>query len=244
MAPDEDEERPRSPYRTMREIATDDRPRERLLHHGPEVLSDGELVALILGSGMRGENVIDLARSLLETIGGLPGLVRAEAKTLQRARGLGPAKAAQLAAAIELGRRVQQIDPDSRPKLVTPDQVFQLLGARLLGRAKEELYVLALDTRSRLLGAANPIHGGVNHVPMHTADVFREAIVLEAVSIILVHNHPSGDPRPSAQDVAATKAVIAAGVLLGIEVMDHVIIGQGRFVSMQREGYAFPPARR
>ena len=228
----------------MREIATDERPRERLLRHGPEVLSDGELVALILGSGVKGENVVDVARSLLETIGGLPGLVRAEARELQRARGLGPAKAAQLAAAVELGRRVQQIDPDSRPKLVTPEQVFQLLGSRLLGRAKEELYVLALDTRGRLLGAANAIHGGIDHIPVRTADVFREAIVLEAVSVILAHNHPSGDPRPSPPDVATTKAIIAAGTLLGIEVIDHVIIGQGKFVSMSKEGYAFHGTRR
>jgi DNA repair protein RadC len=242
VEPDESE-RPRSPYRTIRELATDDRPRERLLEHGPEVLSDGELVALILGSGMKGENVVDVARGLLATIGGLPGLARAEPKALQRTRGLGPAKAAQLAAAIELGRRVQQTDPDSRPKLATPEQVFQLLGARLLGRPKEEFYVLALDARARLLGAANAIHGGVSHIPVHTADVFREAIILEAVSVILVHNHPSGEPRPSPQDVATTKAIVAAGAILGIEVIDHVIIGQGRFVSMKKEGYAFHGSR-
>jgi DNA repair protein RadC len=227
----------------MREFALDERPRERLIRHGPEVLSDGELVAVVLGSGTQGENVIDMARTLLGALGGLPGLVRADVKALQRGRGMGPAKAAQLAAAIELGRRVQQIDPDSRPMLTTPEQVFQLLGARLLGKLREELYVLALDTKGRLLGAANEVHGGVSAIVIRPAEVFREAILLGGVSVVLAHNHPSGDARPSPQDIATTKGIIAAGELLGIEVSDHVIIGHGQFVSMAREGHPFRPAR-
>jgi hypothetical protein len=127
----------RAAYRTIRELADDDRPRERLLKHGAAVLSDGELIAIVLGSGVPGENVVDMARALVDSLGGLSGLARADAKALQRTRGLGPAKAAQLTAAVELGRRVQQLDPDSRPQLTTPEAVFALLHPRLVGQSKE-----------------------------------------------------------------------------------------------------------
>ncbi len=227
------------PYRTIRELAGDERPRERLLNHGPGVLSDGELIAIVLGSGVRGENVVDLARRLVESQGGLAGLLRADAKAFQRTRGLGPAKAAQLAAAIELGRRVQRVDPDDRPMMTTPEAVFAHLGGRVLGKTKEQLYVLSIDTKGRLLGTAADVSGGVNSVGARAAEVFREPVVLSATSVILVHNHPSGDPRPSPQDVTVTNELVAAGKTLDIAVLDHVIIGQNRFVSMRREGYAF-----
>jgi DNA repair protein RadC len=228
----------------MREFADDERPRERLLKHGAEVLSDPELIAIVLRTGMPGENVMDMARALLDGLGGLAGLVRADAGSLQLSKGLGPAKAAQIAAAVELGRRVQQIDPDARPLLTSPEAVFALLGPRLLGQTKEWMYALSLDTKGRLLGAISPVLGGtVNAVTVRVAEVFREAVVLEAASIILAHNHPSGDPRPSAQDVAITKTLIAAGELLDIDVLDHVVIGQNRFVSLQLEGYGFERKR-
>lgn len=232
-----------TPYRTIRELAGDERPRERLLRHGPGVLGDAELIAIVLGSGLRGENVVDLARRLVELQGGLAGLVRADAKALQRTRGLGPAKAAQLAAAIELGRRVHRLDPDDRPLLTTPEAVFALMGPQLLGSRKEQLYVLSLDTRGRLLGSPAAVGGNVNSVGVRAAEVFRDPVVLEATSAILVHNHPSGDPRPSPQDIAVTTDLAAAGALLDITVLDHVIIGQNSFVSMHREGYAFRKGR-
>jgi len=235
---------PRAPYRTIRELADDERPRERLLRHGPEVLSDGELIAIVLGSGLPGENVVDMARALVESLGGLSGLARADVTALQRTRGLGPAKAAQLAAAVELGRRVQQLDPDSRPLLTSPEAVNALLGPRLIGQSKEWLYALALDTRGRLIGAIAPVLGGsVNAVNVRPDEVFREAIVLDAVSVVLAHNHPSGDPRPSPQDINITKTLIAAGELLDLTVLDHVVIGSNSFVSLQREGHAFDRKR-
>lgn len=227
---------PSAAYRTIRELADDERPRERLLAHGPAVLSEADLVAIVLGSGLRGENVVDLARRILETMGGLPGLVRADARSFQRTRGLGPAKAAQLVAAIELGRRVQQVDPGERAAITTPEAVFALLGSRLLGKTREELYVLSLDTKGRLLGSAAAVAGGVRSVSMRMAEVFREPVVVEATSVIVAHNHPSGDPAPSRQDIDVTRDIVAAGELLGITVQDHVIIGQGRFVSLHREG--------
>ncbi|MGH2634035.1 MAG: RadC family protein [Tepidiformaceae bacterium] len=230
-------------YRTMREISGDERPRERLLAHGAEVLSDTELIAIILRSGPQGENVVDMARRLIESVGGLGGLARADLKALQRTRGLGPAKAAEIAAAVELGRRVQQSSPDSRPMLDSAESVFALLGPRLIGKTKEHLFAIPLDTRGRLIGSVTPVlKGTVNAVSVRPAEMFREAITVDAASIVLAHNHPSGDPRPSTQDVAVTKLLIAAGQLLDVLVLDHVIIGENCFLSFKAQGYAFEKA--
>ncbi len=226
-------------YRTMREYASDERPRERLLRHGPSVLSEAELIAIVLGSGVPGENVLELARRLLEGSVGLAGLIRADAAALQRTRGLGPAKAAQILAAVELGRRAGALDPESRPLVESPEAVNAVLGSRMIGLTGEQLWVLSLDIRNRLLGASIASEGGVAAVGVRHADVFREPIVLRAVSVIVAHNHPSGDPKPSPQDIAATRDMIEAGKLLDIQVLDHVIIGQNRFVSMKRDGFAF-----
>ncbi len=227
-------------YRTIRDWSGDERPRERLLAHGPETLSDVELIAIILRSGVPGENVVDMARGLIETLGGLEGVLRSGPQALQRVKGLGPAKAAQVAAAIELGRRAQALDPAARPDLRAPEKVFGLLGPRLIGARREELYVLSLDTRGRLLGALNPLLGGsANALSLRPAELFREAIILDAPSVIFVHNHPSGDPRPSPQDVSTTRGLVAAGKLLDIAVEDHVVIGMNSFVSMRREKMGF-----
>lgn len=227
-------------YRTIREWAGDERPRERLLAHGPSALSHSELIAIVLRSGVAGENVVDMARKILDDHGGLSGLMRADLKALQRTRGLGPAKAAQLAAAIELGRRAQLSEPAERQLLTRPETIFDVLAPRLRGKTREEFYVLALDTKGRLLGAISPLNGGsVNAVQVRPSETFKEAIILDATSVVLVHNHPSGDPRPSPQDIAVTKALIAAGKLLDIEVVDHVVIGATGFVSMKREAMAF-----
>lgn len=227
----------------MRDFADDDRPRERLLKHGPAYLSDAELVALVLGSGLPGTNVVDLSRAILEAHSGLGGLVRADTQALQRTRGLGPAKAAQLAAAIELGRRMREVGPEARPLLTSPESVFALLGGAFVGKRREELVVLALDTRGRLLSRATVHHGTVNSVEVRPAEVFREALMADAASIVLVHNHPSGEPAPSPQDIDVTGMVVAAGELLKVSVLDHVIIGQNKYLSMQREGFAFRQAK-
>ncbi len=224
----------------MREFAGDERPRERLIRHGAEVLGDAELVAIILGSGQPGENVLDFARRVLDGLGGVTALARADAVLLQSVKGLGPARAAQLAAAIELGRRVQRADPDSRPLLSTPEATVALLGPRLAGKAREEVYAIPLDSRGRLLGALAPVaNGAANAVALRPAEAFREAILVHAVSILLVHNHPSGDPRPSPQDVAVTRQLIKAGEMLDITVTDHIILGAQSFISFKRDGYAF-----
>jgi DNA repair protein RadC len=226
-------------YRTIRELPNDDKPRERLIAHGPARLSEAELIAIILGSGIRGENVIDLARRVVDEQGKLSGLARADVKSLKKVKGLGDAKATQLVAAIELGRRVQLVTPSDRELVNSPEAVFGYLGPRLVGESRERLFVLSLDTKGRLLGSHNEVEGGVSAVRARPAEVFRDPVVLEATSVILAHNHPSGDPRPSAQDVGVTEELIKAGKLLDIEVLDHIVIGLNSFVSLQREGLAF-----
>lgn len=223
-------------YRTIHDLAGDERPREKLLRHGPGVLSDAELIAILAGSGTRGENVIDLARRLLDAHGGLGGLLRADAKSLQRTRGLGPAKAAQLAAAIELGRRMPRLDGDARPLLTSPEAVFAYLRGHLQGRSREELHVLASDTGGRLLGTPTVLPGGVHSVPFRMGDIFREAIVLEASAVVIVHNHPSGRATPSPRDIELTRDIATAGASLDITLPDHVIVAGERYVSMKREG--------
>lgn len=226
-----------SNYRTIHELAEDERPRERLLQHGPAYLSDTDLVAIVLGSGSQGENVVDLARRILDEAGGLAGLVRAEAKALQRTKGVGPAKAAQISATIELGRRAQQVDPKSRPKLTSPEDVFALMGGRFSGKTKEEMVVLSLDTKSQLLGSATAMTGNVRSVSMRIGELFREPVVLDATAVIITHNHPSGDAKPSTTDIKLTREIMAAGKVLGIDVKDHVVIGQNSYVSLRREGH-------
>ncbi len=223
-------------YRTMREFAGDERPRERLIEHGPSVLGEAELVAVILGSGSAGENVLDLARRVVESAGGLAGLLRADVASLMATKGLGPAKATQLAAAIELGRRVQGLDPESRPRLMSADAVYYLMRGRLAGKTKETLFVLSLDTKGRLLSTSVAAEGTLAEVHWRAADVFRDPVISQATSIVLVHNHPSGDPAPSPQDVSSTRKLRKVAEELDIELRDHVIIGQNRFSSLGAMG--------
>lgn len=228
-------------YRTVRELADDDRPRERLREHGPSNLSEAELIAIILGSGTRGENVVDLARRIVQEQGRLAGLARADVMSLSRIHGVGPAKASQIVAAMELGKRVQRISPTDRDQLNTPEAVFAYLGPQLVGESTERLFVLSLNTKGRLLAPPAEVGGGVSAVRARAAEVFRQPVVLQATSVILAHNHPSGDASPSAQDVGVTEELIKAGKLLDIEVLDHVVIGLNSFVSLNRQGLAFRP---
>jgi DNA repair protein RadC len=221
-------------HRTMRDVGEDERPRERLLQHGPGVLSDAELLAILIGSGTRGENVLDLARRVLQEAGGFAGLVRAEAPALLAVSGLGPAKAALILAAFEVSRRLQLTEVDDRPFLRTPEAVFAYLGPRFLGKTKEELLVLSLDTRGRLLGSMRAVQGTAESLQYRPAELFRDAIALDASGILLVHNHPSGNPSPSQHDLDATRDIAAAGEVLGIPLIDHVVIGHRAWVSIGR----------
>ena len=223
----------------IREMASSDRPRERLRDLGAGVLTNAELLALILRTGSGKQNAVDLATSLLARHGGLGGLARLAYSDLVREKGVGAAKAAELQAVFQLSIRLQALQPEDRPFVRTPADVNNLLGAEMSVLGQEHLRVLLVNTRNQLMGTQEVYRGNVATVLVRPAEVFREAIRQNAPSVILVHNHPSGDPSPSPDDVALTKKLIEAGELLDIDVMDHIIIGDRRFLSMKMLRLAF-----
>jgi DNA repair protein RadC len=215
---------------------TADRPRERLFNLGPQVLATNELLAVLLGTGTRRLPALELANQILADSGGLKGLAEASASALSRLPGLKSARAARVVAALELGRRAVA-EPDSpRPAFKTPSDVGRFLQPRLSGKPVEEFGLLILDTRNRLKRLQVISRGSLNGSLVHPREVFREAIALQAAALVLCHNHPSGDPTPSREDLELTRRLREAGLILGIEVLDHVIVGQGGYVSFKEEG--------
>lgn len=230
----------RAEYRpTIKDLPVDERPRERLARVGEGALSTAELLAIILRTGVGGENVLALAARLLSLYGGLPGLARASFAELQAEKGLGQAKTAQLKAALELGRRILLAAPEDRFIVRSPTDVAQLLMAEMAHLEQEHFRVLYLDTRNRLLGSETVYVGSLNASHIRVSEVFRDAVKRNCAAIIVVHNHPSGDPTPSPEDVEVTRQLVAAGDLLDIEVLDHLIVGQQRFVSLRERGLGF-----
>ncbi|NIM92367.1 MAG: DNA repair protein RadC [Anaerolineales bacterium] len=221
------------------DLATSERPRERLAAFGPESISNAELIAILLRSGVEGTNVIQLAQKLLLDLGGLAGLHRTPYEELCQQHGIGPAKAAQLKAAIELGRRLASVSPDERPIIHSPDDAAALLLYEMGALEHEHLRVIALDTRNSVIKIIEIYRGSLNSSMIRVGEVFRDAVRMNAASIIVVHNHPSGDPSPSPEDISVTKAIIDAGALLDIEVLDHIIIGKNQFISLKTKGLAF-----
>jgi DNA repair protein RadC len=222
------------------DLPEDDRPRERLIQVGARGLRDAELLAILLRVGIKGENAVRVAERVLAQVGGLPGLHRASHAELSNLKGLGDAKSAQLLAAIELGRRIAISTPDARPTISSPADAANLLMYQLSALEQEYLYVLLLDTRNRLMGQPQEIyHGSLNTSQIRVSEIFREAVKVNAAGIIVVHNHPSGDPSPSPEDVAVTRLLIEAGKLLDIDVLDHLVIGRHRFVSLKERGLGF-----
>lgn len=221
------------------DLATEERPRERLARLGPEALRNAELVAILLRAGIRGLNAVQLAQKILLEAGGLVGLQRISYEELRGFKGLGPAKAAQLKAAVELGRRLSIATPEERPTIQSPEDAAGLLLYDMGGLEREHLRVLILDTRNRLLRMREVYRGSLNTSWIRIAEVFRDPVRMNAAAVIIAHNHPSGDPTPSPEDVAVTKSLVEAGKLLDIEVLDHLVIGQGRFVSMKAKGLGF-----
>ena len=224
---------------TIKDLPVDERPRERLARAGEGALSTAELLAIILRTGVGGENVLALATRLLSRYGGLPGLARASFVELQAEKGLGKAKTAQLKAALELGRRILLAAPEDRSAVRSPADVAQLLMAEMAHLGQEHFRVLYLDTRNRLLGSETVYVGSLNASHIRVSEVFRDAVKRNCAAIIVVHNHPSGDPTPSPEDVEVTSRLVAAGNLLDIEVLDHLIVGQQRFVSLRERGLGF-----
>lgn len=227
----------------IRAMPAADRPRERLARLGSHVLSDAELLAVLLrtGDGRSRRSALDLAAEMLSRGGGLRFLARATLEELAGFRGIGLAKAVEIKAALELGRRVAR-DGAQRVRLASPEEAGDFLLEELRWAERETFQVVILDPRCQVLGVETVAVGAADGVAVHPREVFRPAIRRNATAVILAHNHPSGDPAPSADDVGLTRRLVAAGRIIGIDVLDHLIVGDGCFVSMRRLGAGFEGA--
>jgi DNA repair protein RadC len=220
----------------MKTVAPHDRPREKLERAGAGSLGDNELLAIVLGQGMPRASALELANAVLAAVGGLHGLVRATPDDLRRIPGIGAARAAQLVAAIEAGRRTLVRGRRERLQILSSRDVAELLMPQFGSRPVEQFGVVLLDTKHRVLRTSLLSVGTLDASIVHPREVFREAASGGAAAIIVFHNHPSGDPRPSPDDVALTRRLIRAGEMMGIDVLDHVIIAESRFHSLRENG--------
>ncbi len=218
------------------EMPDHERPRERLRDYGPEALADAELLAILLRTGVSGLNVIQLAQHLLLEHGGWRGLQQASFHSLRDQHGMGEAKAAQLKAALEIGRRLAMLSFTERVQIRSPADVAQLMQVEMSHLDQEHLKVVCVDTKNRVLKIQTVYVGTLNAAGLRVGEVFKEALKLNSAAIIVVHNHPSGDPTPSSEDVQVTRHIVAAGRLLDIDVLDHLVIGHGRYVSLRERG--------
>lgn len=221
---------------TIKEMALELRPRERLSAHGAQSLSDAELLAIMLRSGTAAATAIDLANQLLTGFGGLRGLMDVGIDELQGVRGVGLAKAAQVKAAVELGRRAACRPGASRPVVRTPEEAAGLVMEEMRYLDREHFRALVLNTKNHVLAVDKISVGTLNSSAVHPRELFKNAIRRSAAAVVLLHNHPSGDPTPSPQDVDLTKRLVEAGEIIGIPVLDHIIIGDNRFTSFKAEG--------
>jgi DNA repair protein RadC len=221
---------------TLHDLPSSERPRERLIQHGSEVLSLQELLALILGRGVQGESVMTTAQKLLAQFGSLAALLDASLEDLQQVKGVGVAKACQIKACLEIARRVNEqsfnkAHNKKKKQILSPQEVFQLLKPKLVHHKKEYFMLISFDTRNTLLSIDTISIGTLNASLVHPRELFEIAIRHHAASVIIAHNHPSGDPDPSDEDIRVTAKLTEAGKLLGIQVLDHIIVGNDRFYS-------------
>ena len=228
-------------YFTMiRDLPRGERPRERLRDLGPGSLSNAELIAILLRTGSGGESVLNLSTRLLADYGGIAGIARASYGELCSLRGISDAKACQVLAAFELGRRLVSLSPEERNIVCSPQDVVNLLGAEMALLDQEHLRVLLLTSRNQVRGIQEVYRGNVNASIIRVAEVVRPAIRENCPAIIVVHNHPSGDPSPSGEDILVTRNIIAGAKMMDIELLDHIIIGGQGHVSMKDKGLGFP----
>jgi len=218
-------------------LPVSERPRERLQKFGVEALSAQEILALILGRGIAGESVMTTTQRLLSQFGSLKGINSASVEELSQVRGIGIAKASQIKAAFELANRLESYQEAGKKALVkTPEDTVALVRGRLKGKRKEHFLALLLDTRNQLIKVSEISIGSLDTSIVHPREVFSEAISASAASVIFVHNHPSGDPEASEDDIKLTKRLAQAGEIVGIDVLDHIIVCDKEYLSLKREG--------
>ena len=223
-------------YESIRKWPEDERPRERLLKHGADHLSDAHLLAIILRTGGGGKSAIDLALEMLNTFGGLKGMENASPGEFSVFKGIGNAKIAQLKASFELGRRILDGPRSKGPVFSSGDDVY-LYYRRLRDLKKEVFHCALLDAKNRMFRDCRISEGTLTNSLIHPREAFRDAIRESAAAVIFVHNHPSGDPSPSREDVSITERLVDAGEIVGIRVLDHVIVGDERYTSMMEKGH-------
>lgn len=223
---------------TIHDLPISERPRERLLKLGSAALSVQEILALVLGRGIAGESVMVTAQRLLSEFGNLKGIANASIEELSKVKGIGVAKAAQLKASFELSKRAEEsyLYEERKKAIRTPEDAVNLVKSRLRGKKKEHFVILLLDTRSHLITISEVSIGSLDTSIVHPREVFKEAISASASSCIFIHNHPSGDPTPSGDDIELTKRLVEAGGIIGINIIDHIIVTDKDFVSLKERG--------
>jgi len=224
------------PTRKIREWPENERPRGRLIHHGPEAISDAELLAILIRSGRKSDNAIEVARHLLARFGGLAGLTQVTVSELRSINGIGPAKAAEILASIELGRRSMAKPIGSGLRALSSRDVFSHYHPLLRHLKREVFKLLMFDGKNRLLKDVTISTGSLSLNVVHPREVFKPAVRESAAAVILIHNHPSGDPAPSPEDRELTRRLTDAGRIMGIKVLDHIVIGAGRYFSFADHG--------
>jgi DNA repair protein RadC len=220
----------------IQDIPEEERPRERLIRNGPESLSNAELLGVILRTGSNKENVVSLSSRILSEYS-IKQLSLANVSRLMQVHGVGKAKAAQIAAIFELARRLETFVEEPKRKICSPKDVYTLMYPKMREQKKEKFITLCLDTKNQILKEEVISVGSLNASIVHPREVFKSALMESSASVIMIHNHPSGDPSPSREDIMVTEKLVEGGKLLGIDVLDHIIIGDGRYVSLKDEGF-------
>lgn len=221
----------------IKEMPKDERPRERFLLHGREALSNHELIAILLRTGTRAYSVVEIARKIYYHYASIKALNQATVENLTKLSGIGPTKAIQLLSALELGKRLYHEEHADRIELTSPKGVFTYMAQDVDMLDQEHFYVLYLDTKGKLIKRTLLFKGSLNASLVHPREVFKHAVTLSAASLIMVHNHPSGDPTPSQSDITITKMMEKNGKLMDIEVVDHIILGKGKYYSLRENNH-------
>ncbi|NLM98193.1 MAG: DNA repair protein RadC [Halanaerobiaceae bacterium] len=221
---------------TIKEMPADERPREKLIKFGAESLTDAELLAIIIRAGNKKRTAVELSQDIINHYGGIKALNYLDVEEMKKVKGIGDAKAVQVKAAVELGRRLASLNHEKKNIVKSPGDVAQLLMPGFRYLTQEVFKIILLDIKNQLIAMPVISKGGLSSSIVHPREVFKEAIKHSSAAIILAHNHPSGIPEPSRDDLKITKKLVDAGEIIGIEVLDHIIIGDGIYVSLKEKG--------